>query len=50
MRKKLLQFFIARFRVLSFEVLFWLFGGFVIGWFKYNSREIEYELLKGLSD
>jgi hypothetical protein len=35
---------------LFFEILFWSFGGFVIGWFKHNSREIEYELLKGLSD
>jgi hypothetical protein len=35
---------------LFFEILFWSFGGFVIGWFKHNSREIEYELLKGLSE
>jgi hypothetical protein len=35
---------------LFFEILFWFFGGFVIGWFKYNTREIEYELLKGLSE
>lgn len=33
---------------LIFEIIFWIFGGFVIGWFKYNSREIEYELIKGL--
>jgi hypothetical protein len=35
---------------LLFEIVFWSFGGFVIGWFKHNTREIEYELLKGLSD
>lgn len=34
---------------LFFEILFWFFGGLIIGWFKYNSREIEYELLKGIS-
>lgn len=35
---------------LFFEIIFWFLGGYVIGWFKFNSREIEYELLKGLSD
>jgi hypothetical protein len=33
---------------LIFEILFWTFSGFVIGWFKFNSKEIEFELLKGL--
>lgn len=35
---------------LVFEIIFWIFGGYVIGWLKYNSKEIEYELLKGLDD
>ncbi len=35
---------------LIFEIIFWLLGGFVIGWFKYNSNEIEYELIKGLME
>jgi hypothetical protein len=33
---------------LFFEVIFWFFGGYVVGWFKYNSNEIEYELIKGI--
>ena len=35
---------------LLFEIIFWSMGGFVIGWFKYNSNEIEYELIKGLME
>lgn len=35
---------------LLFEIIFWMLGGFVIGWFKYNSNEIEYELIKGLME
>ncbi len=35
---------------LLFEIIFWLTGGFVIGWFKYNSNEIEFELIKGLKE
>ena len=34
---------------LFFEILFWIFAGFIIGWIKYNSNEIEYELLKGIT-
>jgi hypothetical protein len=33
---------------LAFEIFFWLGGGFVIGWFKYNSYETEYEMLKSM--
>jgi hypothetical protein len=33
---------------LLFEIFFWLGGGFVIGWFKYNSYETEYEMLKSM--
>ncbi|MFN9710416.1 MAG: hypothetical protein ACK55K_03295 [Bacteroidota bacterium] len=35
---------------LLFEIIFWLISGFVIGWFKYNTNEIEYELIKGFMD
>lgn len=38
----------AGFAFLLFEILFWLGGGFVIGWFKYNSYETEYEMLKSM--
>ena len=59
---KLLQFLIQRdgFTVfytsyqgvlfLFLEIIFWTFGGYVIGWFKRNRNEIEYELLKYLSE
>lgn len=33
---------------LLFEVLFWFGGGFAIGWFKHNSYETEYEMLKSM--
>ncbi len=33
---------------LIFEIFFWFMGGFVVGWFKYNSKEIEYEILKNI--
>jgi len=33
---------------LLFEIIFWLGGGLVIGWFKYNSYETEYEMLKSM--
>lgn len=33
---------------LLFEICFWLGGGLVIGWFKYNSYETEYEMLKSM--
>jgi hypothetical protein len=33
---------------LLFETGFWLGGGFVIGWFKFNSYETEYEMLKSM--
>ena len=35
---------------LFLEILFWLCGGYVVGWFKYNSNEIEYELIKGIKE
>jgi hypothetical protein len=35
---------------LLFEITFWMLGGFVVGWLKYNSREIEYQLIKELMD
>ena len=35
---------------LFFEIIFWLISGFVIAWFKYNTNEIEYELIKGFMD
>jgi hypothetical protein len=35
---------------LFFEILFWFLGGYVVGWFKYNSNEIEYELIKGIKE
>jgi hypothetical protein len=33
---------------LLFEIMFWLGGGFVIGWFKHSSYETEYEMLKSM--
>ncbi len=33
---------------LLFEIIFWLGGGFVIGWFKHSSYETEYEMLKSM--
>jgi hypothetical protein len=33
---------------LLFEICFWLGGGLVIGWFKFNSYETEYEMLKSM--
>lgn len=33
---------------LLFEIVFWLGGGLVIGWFKYNSYQTEYEMLKSM--
>ncbi len=33
---------------LLFEIIFWLGGGLVIGWFKYNSYQTEYEMLKSM--
>lgn len=33
---------------LLFEIVFWLGGGLVIGWFKFNSYETEYEMLKSM--
>lgn len=33
---------------LVFEVVFWLGGGAIIGWFKHRSYETEYEMLKSM--
>ena len=51
-QRAFLQFYSSAIGILFlfFEILFWSFGGFVIGWFKYNSKEIEYELLKDLME
>jgi hypothetical protein len=51
-QKAFLDFYTSPYGILFlfFEIIFWSFGGFVIGWFKYNSKEIEYELLRGLME
>jgi hypothetical protein len=33
---------------LLFEIIFWLGGGLALGWFKFNSYETEYEMLKSM--
>ncbi|HMO33090.1 MAG TPA: hypothetical protein PKE63_00565 [Lacibacter sp.] len=33
---------------LFFEILFWIIGGYAIGWFKYSTFETEYEMLKSM--
>jgi hypothetical protein len=35
---------------LLFEITFWTLSGFVVGWLKHNTSEIEYQLIKQLID